>query len=76
MSKEVSKVSQIIPTMLGNIIITRRLVVEYDVEDMCRAEAESQMRALQMQNIGNILAAQPQWPKNLIPTAFQPQLEQ
>jgi hypothetical protein len=74
MSKEVAKNSQIIPTLLGNIIITSRLVYEYDVEDMCRAGSESQCRALQMQNVGNMLVAQPSWPKDMIPTAFKSDL--
>lgn len=71
MSKVISKIVQLVPTELGNMVVTQRLIKEYDVEDMLRAGAEAQARAVQMQNIGNILQAQPSWPQGMIPTAFK-----
>lgn len=52
MSKVVGKQVTIVPTELGGMTVEAKYVVEYDVEDVVRAKAESQARLIQMANVG------------------------
>lgn len=52
MSKRLGQQVVIVPTALGGMTVTTDYVIEYDVEDIIRARAESQARIIQMVNVG------------------------
>jgi hypothetical protein len=68
-SKELAKIKHVIPTQLGNVIVTRTIVYEYDVEDICRYNAESVGRSLQMTYAGETVKSM-EWTKDLIPSTY------
>lgn len=71
MSRVVDQTSVVVPTMMGNMVMHYKLIVEYDVEDVIRAGALSIMTLAQMVNIGEQLLPTSTYPSNTIATAFR-----
>lgn len=71
MSLKIAKETYVVPSELGTFIVHDELVEEYDVEDIIRARAESQMKVLQMINKGNELSANQNLDNELLPTIFK-----
>jgi len=71
MSKEVARVSYLIPTDIGNMLVEERLVAEYDVEDIIRDRALSQGRYLQMVNVAANLDKNSNLPNGVVKTTFR-----
>lgn len=71
MSLKVDVKTYIVPSELGAFVIHDELIEEYDVEDIVRARAESQMKVLRMINLGNELANNQSLPNSVLPTVFK-----
>ena len=71
MSKLVDQRVVMIPTEMGVFAIHYDLVTEYDVEDIIQTKTLAQAIKIHMQNIGDQLIANPNYPEGIIPSAFK-----
>lgn len=71
MSKEIASRTHIIATELGNMVVSEKLVIEHDVEDIVRDRALSLGRHMQMVNLSKELDSNTQWPEGVAPTSFK-----
>ena len=69
MSKSLGKTIVMVPSDLGGVAVTTEYVVDYDVEDIVRARAESQARIIQMVNSGRDMRAST-YENNVLPTIY------
>ena len=71
MSKIIATKSYLIATAVGNIKVVGELLVEFDVEDIIRSQAESQAKLVQLVNIGKEINSSAILPKEVLPSIFR-----